>query len=418
MSIRRSVRVYPPEEVTTISPREREATAGGLRQADVEKIWRAVVSYYKTGVHPAMALCIRRHGEVILDRSLGHATGNSPDDSPTAPLRIATPDTRYNLFSGSKAFTAMLVHHLHDEGRLNLDDYVAEYIPELRVPRKDKMTIRHLLDHRAGIPTTTGNLDLDALVDPEKLREHYRASDLWWRPGRRVAYHAVSAGFMLGDIIKEVTGKDVNEYMTEVVREPLGLSTLTWGVRPEELETIARDTFTGFAQLPFVNAAFRRAFGGTLHEIVELANDPRFLTGIVPSGNLFATPNEAGLFFEMLLRGGTVNGKQIFRRETVRRAVRETSFGEFDGILFAPVRYGSGFMLGAKYLSLYGFRSSKVFGHMGLSNIVVWADPERDISVALITTGKPAVTPEAVLWLNITHTISRVIPREFKGRSI
>lgn len=75
-------------------------------------------------------------------------------------------------------------------------------------------------------------------------------------------------------------------------------------------------------------------------------------------------------------------------------------------------------MLGAKYVSLYGFRTSKVFGHMGLSNVLVWADPERDISVCLMATGKPAITPEAVLWLKLTHTISALIPRDFPGRQV
>lgn len=418
MSIRRSVRVYPPDEVTTVSSRETDPSEVGLRNGEVEKIWNAVRAYYKTGTQPALALCIRRGGKVILDRAIGHAAGNSPDDPEGAPLRAATPETLYNLFSGSKSLTAMLIHHLDDEGLLHLDDYVAEYIPEFRVTPKDKITIRHLIDHRAGIPTTSGKLDLDALTDPTILREHYRTARSWWRPGRRVAYHAISAGFVLGDIIEVVTGKTINEYMDEVVRQPMGIASLTWGVKPDQLDAIARDTFTGFAQIPPVNAAFRRAFGATLHELVDLTNDPRFLTGVVPSGNCFATPNDASLYYEMLLRAGTIDGKKIFSERTVRRAIRETSFGEFDGILLAPVRYGSGFMLGAKYVSLYGFRTSKVFGHMGLSNVLVWADPERDISVCLMATGKPAITPEAVLWLKLTHTISALIPRDFPGRQV
>lgn len=418
MALRRSVRVYPPDEVTTISSREVAPEAGGLTQDDIEKIWRSVVRYYKTGLHPALALSIRRHGEVVLDRAIGHATGNGPDDPPETPLRLATPDTLYNLFSGSKAFTAMLIHGLHERGEIHLDDSIGDYIPSFRVPQKEQITIRHLLEHRAGLPTTSGNLSLNALIDPEVMRNVFANADLWWRPGRRVAYHAISAGFLLGDVVEVVTGVDINSHMRATIREPLGIGSLRWGARPDQLDKIARDAFTGFAQIPPVNAAFRRAFGGTLHEIVDLTNDPRFITGVVPSGNLYATPNDAGRFFELLLRGGTLDGVSVFERETVQRAVRETSFGEFDGILIAPVRYASGFMLGAKYFSLYGVRTSKAFGHMGLSNTVVWADPERDISVALVTTGKPAVTPEAVLWLAITHTISSVIPRIFPGTSV
>lgn len=418
MSIRSSVRVYPRDEVTTISDRETSPESVGLRQKDIEAIWDTVAAYYRTGVQPAMALCIRRGGQIVLDRSIGHASGNLPGDTPDTPRRLATPDTLYNLFSGSKPFTAMLVHHLDDQGLLHLDDYVAEYIPEFRDAPKDKITIRHLIDHRAGIPKTAGELDLAALTDHKVLREHYRTAPSLWRPGRRVAYHAISAGFVLGDIIEEVTGKNINAYMDEVIRQPMGLKTLTWGVKPEQLDEIAYDAFTGFKQLPPVNAVFRRAFGATLEELLALTSDPRFLTGVVPSGNLFATPAEASLYFEMLLRGGTIDGKEILSSRTVRRAVRETSFGEFDGMLLAPIRYGSGFMLGAKYVSLFGTKTSKVFGHLGLSNNLVWADPERDISVCLLTTGKPAITPEAVLWTRIAQTIGDRIPRDFPGRQV
>lgn len=418
MSIRRSVRVFPPADVTSIRPNEVDPVAVGVSRDAVEKIWKSVVSYYKTGVQPAMALCIRRGGEVILDRTIGHADGNSPDDPPGAALRLATPDTMFNLFSGSKALTAMLIHHLDDQGLVHLDDAVVEYIPEFGAHRKEGITIRHLLAHRAGIPTTEGNLDLNLLSDEKFIRDTYANTKPWSRPGRRVAYHAISSGFVLGDIIKVVTGDDINAYMTKVVREPLGMKTLTWGVKPEQLGGVARDSFTGFAQIPPINAAARRAFGATLHEVVDLARDPRFLTGIVPSGNCIGTANDASLFFEVLLRAGRVNGQQIFNPRTVRRAIRESSYGEFDGILGAPIRYGLGFMLGAKYFSLYGLHTSRVFGHLGLSNVLLWADPERDISVALLSSGKPAVTPEAIFWLNIMQTISNQIPRDRKGASV
>lgn len=418
MNIRRSVRVFPVDEVTTISSREVPAAEAGLKQEDVEAIWKAVVRYYKTGVQPALALCIRRGGKVILDRSIGHAAGNSPDDPKGTPLRLATPDSLYNLFSGSKALTAMLIHHLDDQGLLHLDDAVAEYIPEFAMKGKSDVTIRHLLAHRAGIPTTNGVLDLGVLQDKQMMRKLYADFEPWYRPGSRVAYHAISAGFVLADIIEVVTGKTINEYQDEIVRKPLGLKSLTWGVTPSQLPNIAHDTFTGFSQPAPVNMAFRRAFGGTLREIVDLTKDPRFLTGVVPSGNCFGTPNEASAYFEMLLRGGELDGTRVFDVRSVRRAVRETSFGQLDGILIAPVPYGLGFMLGGRYVSLYGANSTRAFGHMGLSNCLVWADPERDISVAFFATGKPAISPEAIAWIPIPYTIASRIPRSFPGRSV
>lgn len=412
---RRSVRVFPIDEVTVIAPNEVPPEDVGLRADDIEAIWKAVVRYYRTGVQPAMALCIRRHGKVILNRTIGHAEGNSPDDPPGAPLRLATPDTLFNMFSGSKALTAMLIHDLDDKGLVHLDDAVAEYIPEFAQNGKEDVTIRHLLAHRSGIPTTEGSLDLGILGNPERIRELYRRFRPWYRPGTRVAYHAISSGFVLADIMEIVTGKTINEYMQDVVRKPMGLGSLTWGVRPDQLPKIAHDTYTGFAQPFFVNMGFRRAFGATLHEIVDLTKDERFLTGVVPSGNCFGTPDDTCAFFEMLLRGGVYQGQEVLNRRSIRRAVRETSFGQFDGILGAPVPYGMGFMLGARYASLYGVNSTKAFGHLGLSNCIMWADPERDISVSFFATGKPAITPEAIAWLPIPQTIASRIPRDYPG---
>lgn len=415
---RHSVRVFPIQEVTTIAPTEVDPRDVGLNPKIVENIWNACVDYYKTGAQPAMALCIRHRGQVIIDRAIGHAWGNGPDDRPETPKRLATPDTLYNLFSGSKPFIAMLVHHLAQEGKLELDDYVADYIPEFRVSPKDKVTIRHLLEHKAGFPSTGGNLDLDLLTDPAKIKAHYGDAEAWYAPGERVAYHAISAGFVLSDLVEKLTGDDINAYIQKVVTEPLGFGSLRWGATRAQLENVARDRFTGWEQVEPVNRAFRRAFGATMEEIIEIADDERFLMGIVPSGNCFATPNDASRFFELLLRGGTLDGVTVFERETVRNAVREANFGEFDGVLGAPMRYSAGFMLGARLLSIYGLRTAKVFGHLGLSNILVWADPERDISVCLMATGKPVLTPEATKWIVIPRLISSSMPRIYPGRTI
>ena len=112
-----TVRTFDPEEVTTKSHRETDPRGVGLASQDVEAIWDSVVTFYKAGLHPAIALCIRRRGEIILDRAIGHARGNSPQDPEGTPLVKATPDTLYNFFSGSKSVTAMLIHLLQEEGQ-------------------------------------------------------------------------------------------------------------------------------------------------------------------------------------------------------------------------------------------------------------------------------------------------------------
>jgi CubicO group peptidase (beta-lactamase class C family) len=156
-----------------------------------------------------------------------------------------------------------------------------------------------------------------------------------------------------------------------------------------------------------------RSIGLELQEAIPLANDPRFLTGVVPSGNVIASSNEVGRFFELLLRQGTLDGVRIFAPRTVTRAVAEHRAFRLDGVIKLPVRYGLGFMLGGDTVSFYGPGTPRAFGHLGFTNVLAWADPERDISVALMNTGKPLITPELVIWMRIMWTIAARIPRDY-----
>src|SRR5436190_11040579 len=102
------VRTAPPEEVSDRGP-EVDPRSVGIDRKAIDAIWRATVATYRTGLYPALALCIRRRGQVVMDRSLGHASGNAPADPPDARKVIASPKTLFNIFSASKMVTAMLV---------------------------------------------------------------------------------------------------------------------------------------------------------------------------------------------------------------------------------------------------------------------------------------------------------------------
>src|SRR5262249_7283199 len=133
---------------------DREAPAGevGSDARAVARVWTAVERLYASGLHPAIQLCVRRDGRVLIDRAIGHASGNGPDDPPDAPKVLATPETPFCALSASKAVTAMIVHLLDERNLLRLDDPVCDYIPEFGACRKQWITIRHVLTHRAGIP--------------------------------------------------------------------------------------------------------------------------------------------------------------------------------------------------------------------------------------------------------------------------
>jgi len=386
------------DEVTAVgteaSPRDL-----GVYPASVERVWQTVQRLYRSGIHPAIQLCVRRFGEVLIGRAIGHASGNGPDDPPDSAKVPVTPATPFNIFSASKAVTAMVVHLLDQRNVIRLDDRVCEYLPEFAVRTKQWITIRHVLIHRAGLPNVPpGVMDLDRLDDPPGIVRLLSELKLTGRPGRQLAYHAVTGGFLLGEIVRRATGKTIREVLDEEISRPLGFRWLGYGVRPDQVDEVVVNYFTGPPPLPPLSSILRRALGVEFRQATAMANDPRFLTGIVPSANVIATANELSRFYQLLLDGGELDGIRIFDPRTIRRATSEQSYLELDLTLGLPFRYGMGFMLGADWLSPYGPDTRYAFGHIGFTNIVAWADPERQVAAALMTSGKPLVYPE-LYWV-------------------
>ena len=150
---------------------------------------------------------------------------------------------------------------------------------------------------------------------------------------------------------------------------------MRYGVRREELPLVARDAVTGPPVPPPLSGVLRRALGASLPEVVALASDPRFLTGLVPSANVVSNAWELCAFFECLLREGELGGVRIFDPRTVRHATSEQSYREIDLTLFMPLRYGNGLMLGDRPVGIFGQNTPRAFGHLGFTNIFAWADP-------------------------------------------
>ncbi len=385
----------------------------GVEPEAVARIWDAVERVYRSGLHPAIQLCVRRHGEVLVDRAIGHARGNGPDDAPDAPQIPLTPTTPFNIFSAAKAVTAMVIHLLDQRALIHLDDPVCEYIPEFAVRAKRWITIRHVLIHRAGLPNPPPEaMDLDRLDDPAGIVRILCEMKLTGRPGRQLAYHAVTGGFILGEIVRRVTGKTIRELLEDEVRRPLGFGWLSYGVPPADAGRVAANYFTGPPPLPPLSTILGRALGVEFRRAIEMSNDPRFLTGIVPAANVITTANDMSRFYQLLLQGGELDGIRVFDPRTIRRAASEQSYLELDFTLLLPFRYGMGFMLGGQWLSPYGPDTQYAFGHIGFTNVLTWADPERQVAAALLTSGKPLVYPELYYLWDVTRQIGLACPKE------
>ncbi len=403
----RRIRVPRDLEAVTAVGAEVDPSEAGMKRESVEQIWSDAVTWYRSGVHPAMQVCVRRHGHVVLDRAIGHAHGNGPGDSPdVAKVPVAT-DTPFCVYSASKAIIAFVVHGLIEQGLVGLNQPVADYIPGYGINNKQAITVGHVLSHRAGVPNMpAATFDLDKMGDRDFIRATLVDAEPFAKPGRMLAYHAVSGGFILGEIVQQVTGKDARTVLAESILEPLGFRWTNFGVAEADLDAVGTDYVTGPVLLPPASQLLTRALGVPLDQIVEWSGDRRFRTAIVPAANVMTTANELSRFFEIMRRGGELDGVRVLEPETIQTALTEQSHLELDMSLGFPTRFGYGVMLGAQLLSLFGRDTQRAFGHLGFTNTLGWADPQRGTAVGIVTSGKPTIYPAVWRFLGMSQRIT------------
>ena len=222
---------------------------------------------------------------------------------------------------------------------------------------------------------------------------------------------------MLQAIAENVTGTTLSDFLYQEITVPLGLRHFRYGLPRSALGEVATDSYSGPRASGISGRLIKRATGVHFEKLIELANSEEFLTGIIPSANIITTAEELSSFFELLLRKGRVGDSQIFTEKTITRAVAEHRQFRWDHTLMLPVRYGLGFMLGGEWLGFYGPGMPRAFGHLGFTNIIAYADPQRDITVAFLNNGKPLIAAEFIMWMRVMWKIGAVIPRDYGGKT-
>ncbi len=399
------------ESVTTIDRKsEVDPHEVGLLQSDVDHLWDNIVKIYKTGVHPAITACIRHQGKVLLSRSIGHVSGNGPNDGPDSEKILATPDTPMCLYSTSKGITALLMHMLQEDGLINVSDPVAFYAPEFARKGKDNITIHQILAHRGGIPGLPKDVAIEVLWDEDSTWELLCDAEPIVADGSKLAYHAITGGFVLERVIRKVTGENINAYIAKKIREPMGMKYFSYGIEPQYRDDLAVTYATGPRPGPLMGAFIKRALGTDIVSLEQTCNDPRFQDAIIPAGNLAGTAEEACRFFQMMLNGGKWGRRRICAETTVARAVQEFGTRTIDRTLFIPMRFSAGLMLGDEPFGVWGPNTRHAYGHVGLINKFAWADPQRDLSAAILTSGIPVIAHHMGPLLNVLRSIGNTIP--------
>lgn len=392
---------------------EVDPAVAGLDQSAINSIWQATECLYRTGAHPGIQLCVRRQGHIVLNRALGHAQGNGPDDRQGGPRTAMNAETPVCFFSASKGVTALVVHMLADEGVLNLLDPVSYYCPEFGTKGKERITLHQILSHRGGIPGLPTSTPLDTLWDEQKIWQLLCDAEPIAVDGAKLAYHAITGGYVLGEVIRRVTGKSIEVFLDERLRQPMGFDYFTYGIDHDKLPELAWNYATGPKVRAPLSWVVKRALGADVDTVAEISNDPRFQEAVIPAGNLVGTAEEMSRFYQMMLDGGLYEGRRICSEQCVQRAVQPFGPMQIDRTLMLPMQFSAGFMLGADPVGMWGGKSAAAFGHIGLINKLCWADPSRDISVSLINTGIPIVghhLPALVRFVNAVNGACPVLP--------
>jgi len=378
----------------------------------VERIWRAARYWYSAGLQPAIQVCVRREGRVVLDRAIGHAWGNGPDDGPDAEQIPVRTDTPFCVYSAAKAISTTVVHMLVERGQLDLDARVCDYLPTYTSHGKDRTTVRHVVTHSAGVPLATGpRPDLKRMDDSEYAREMLGNLKPIYRPGLMHMYHGLTWGPLVREIVSAATGRGIREILDTEILAPLGFRWTNYGVAPQDVPLVAPSHVTGKPLPAPMAAVFRKAVGGTPTQIIPFSNTEAFLTSVVPSSSTVSNAFELSRFAEILTRGGELDGVRIMQSSTLAEATRPCRRLRPDvatGLM--PMRWGTGYMLGSQRFGPFGRQSPDAFGHTGLTDIAVWADPSRALSVAVVSSGKPGNHPESKRYPALLDAIAAELP--------
>jgi CubicO group peptidase (beta-lactamase class C family) len=323
------------------------------------------------GLHSGAQLSVRLGGEPVLDR-WGGAAG--PEGS-RAGRRPIGPTTPFMAYSSTKALTAACVHKLAEEGRLELASPVAPYWPAFGHRGKGGITIEHLLLHQAGIPAEPGLADAAAWLLPRGGALRAAAMAPAWAPGGKCAYHAFSAGFVLGELVRRASGLPCGRYLEESFLAPLGMADSSAGLPVTRYATASRIATSDPAQAA----------------AAALFSNPVYRSLFVPAASLNTTARDLCVFYAMLGSGGEWEGRRYLGRGAVARATALAYDGP-DGDTGRRIRWARGFTVGGystfpdEDIRMMGRASTALtFGHSGQGGCSIgWADPPTGLSFAFV----------------------------------
>ena len=340
------------------------------------------------------AVCVYHRGERVVDIWAGAKSPSDEWESDTIALS----------FSTTKGVMATMVHALVDRGLLDYDDPVAKYWPEFAQAGKGAITVRQILNHQAGLYPIRSLIDhADRMLDWDYMAGALAAATPACEPGSAPGYHGITFGWLVGELIRRVTKLSLKDAIRTLLVEPLELDGLFLGAPMEARPRVAsliRPTFkapTLWSRLRgWAVRVMCRVFGldpGLAKEALlphgcrETFFSDRMLDAEVPAMNGVFTARSLARMYAMLAGGGLLDGKRFLSEATLRRATQVQS-RKLDAVVGFPMRWRLGYHLVGTSRGVL----PNAFGHFGYGGSGAWADPDRNLSLAM-TLNRVAGTP-------------------------
>ncbi len=333
----------------------------------IGEVFARIDARVKAGRFPGATAMICRRGKIVGEHAVGVLARDSRE-----PVTI---DTMFDMMSVTKVLaTAISALVLIDQGKLKLDDYVVKFLPSFTGQDKERITVRQMLSYSAGLPLDNSIYE----GTPDQIWRQMAETKLEYEPGTQVGYSDLTYR-LLGKLIENVAGKNLNTFAQENVWNPLGMTNTMFAPAPEKHAKIAA---TGPTE--------RRK--QVVRGVVQ--DDQDFLLGgIVGCDGVFSSARDTAVFGQMMLNGGIYNGKRILstglaaemvKNQTPFVHVAQTDTSLLMSLLATPKGYG--WELSTPRYSNGGTRmSTNAFGKAGGTGTFLWVDPPREIVAVLLT---------------------------------
>jgi CubicO group peptidase (beta-lactamase class C family) len=343
-----------------------------------DRVKRAFAENFEERGELGASVSVTVDGRPVVDLWGGHL-----DHAKTKPWQR---DNIVNVWSTTKGLTAICAHKLASEGRLDFDAPVAKYWPEFAQGGKSDIPVAYLLNHKAGLAAIRAPLKSEDLYSWDVVTRELARQEPWWTPGTKHGYHAITFGWLVGEVVHRITGKSLGTYFRDEIAKPLGM-----------------DAFIGFdASLdPRVAEIFPAPppAPGQPNPMADLVKDPDSVSAKaimnppitmlptttnsrawrgaeIPGANGHANARALARVYGALARGGEVDGVRVMSAAELPRCYTEQSKGT-DAVLGFTTRFSLGFMI-----SLPGSQlgpNPHSFGHPGAGGSLGFADPDTKV---------------------------------------